>query len=269
MGASFTYSRFRLLDLGGGAQHFQSMSPSVSAKLPDTFLCVAGEMFLPTGQGALWWERERTLVVSDLHFEKGSNFAARGQLLPPYDTGATLALVEGLVESYRPKTVISLGDSFHDPQAEYRLGADAVTRIRRLTSSVEWYWVEGNHDPDPPAHLGGKGMKVLERGPCVFRHEPTGESGEISGHLHPIARVGGRGRALRRKCFVTDGSALVLPSLGTFTGGLNVLDTAIAGLFRNGAMVFAVNGSRVHFVERAMLRPDRAVAGSSRAVWRL
>ena len=244
------------------------MPQSARPRSKDTFLCVAGEMFLPTGQGALWWQNERTLIVSDLHFEKGSNFASRGQLLPPYDTGATLTLVERLVEAYDPETVISLGDSFHDPQAEHRLGTEAVSRIRALTAKTDWYWVEGNHDPDPPAHLGGQGAKILRRGPCVFRHEPTGEAGEISGHLHPVAKIGGRGRSLRRKCFITDGNALVMPSLGTFTGGLNVLDEAVSCLFREGAMVFAANGTSVHLVERQALRPDGRSRQSS-PVWQL
>jgi len=214
-------------------------------------------MFLPVAQGALWWPSERLLVVSDLHLEKGSNFASAGQLLPPYDTRATLTAVEALVDAFDPRTVVSLGDSFHDRQAEFRLGADAVSRIRRLTSRVEWFWVEGNHDPDPPAHLGGIGAISLVRGNIVFRHEPTGTYGEIAGHLHPVARIAGRGRSLRRKCFVTDGSSLVLPSLGAFTGGLNVLDAAITTLFREGAMVFATNGTRVHHIDQKRLRPDR------------
>lgn len=233
------------------------MSLANKAKSPETFLCVAGEIFLPVGPGALWWADQKTLIVSDLHLEKGSNFASRGQFLPPYDTGATLTLVERMAEAFRPKRIISLGDSFHDPQAERRLGGDEAHRIRRLTGSTDWVWVEGNHDPDPPAYLGGSAAKVLSQGKCVFRHEPTGEAGEIAGHLHPVARVGGRGRALRCKSFVTDGRSLIMPSLGTFTGGLNVLDAAFVGLFPDRPMVFVVNETKVHLVEYAMLRPDR------------
>lgn len=243
------------------------MSLSATVKVPETFLCVAGEIFLPTGQGALWWPSERVLVVSDLHLEKGSSFARRGQLLPPYDTSSTLGIVESLVNAFRPETVVSLGDSFHDPHAEYRLGQKAVTRIRRLTDAVNWLWVEGNHDPVPPACLGGKGMREFRKGPCIFRHEPTGEAGEVAGHLHPVARVAGRGRSLRRKCFVTDGVSLILPSMGTLTGGLNVLDANMADLFADGPMVFAINGTRVHHVKRAQLRPDRLDEARAKRNW--
>ena len=226
-------------------------------------------MFLATGLGALWWPDERALIVSDLHLEKGSNFACRGQLLPPYDTDSTLGMVEAVVDAFRPATVISLGDSLHDGSSERRLSPDAVRRIKILTAKADWYWVEGNHDPDPPAFLGGSGVKLLRRRGCVFRHEPTGEPGEISGHLHPVARIGGRGRSLRRKCYVTDGANLVMPSLGAYTGGLNVLDPAFGAIFRSGAMVFAANGTRVHSVERSRLHPDNSASSPLRASWRL
>lgn len=245
------------------------MSISSPAKVAETFLCIAGEMFMPTVQGALWWPSERTLVISDLHLEKGSSFASCGQLLPPYDTSSTLGTVEALINAYRPETVVSLGDSFHDAQAERRLGRQAITRIRHLTGAVDWRWVEGNHDPNPPAHLGGRGMKEFRKGSCVFRHEPTGEVGEIAGHLHPVARVAGRGRTLRRKCFVTDGASLILPSMGALTGGLNVLDPNLSDLFEDGAMVFAINGTTVHHVKNTKLRPDRFDEPHAERNWRL
>src|SRR5262249_42649571 len=51
---------------------------------------VAGTALVLDPAGALYWPEERALVVSDLHLEKGSSFAARGVLLPPFDTTATL-----------------------------------------------------------------------------------------------------------------------------------------------------------------------------------
>ncbi|HCX09546.1 MAG TPA: phosphoesterase, partial [Hyphomonas sp.] len=107
-------------------------------------------------------------------------------------------LVERLCAGLQPKTVISLGDSFHDRAAELRLPEEYARRIQALTSAHDWVWVEGNHDPAPPAHLGGRASKVLRIGALVFRHEPTGEIGEVSGHLHPAAKIIGRGRSVRR-----------------------------------------------------------------------
>lgn len=222
----------------------------------------------PLPEGALWWARERTLVVSDLHLEKGSSYAAAGQMLPPYDTSATLAVVEALVRAYQPERVISLGDSFHDRDAEWRLVDGDTARIKALTSATDWVWVEGNHDPDPPQALGGRAAKVLRVGDIVFRHEPTGESGEIAGHLHPCAKVLSRVRTLRRSCFVTDGERLIMPALGAFTGGLNVLDEAYAPCFPDGGMmVFAMTREAVIPVSSRRLIADQSRSGVDR--WRL
>ena len=256
------------LDRAGGAVQFPAMTSVARKASSATYICVAGELFLPTGEGALYWERERTLIVSDLHLEKGSSYARGGQFLPPYDTSSTLALVEQLARRFRPARIISLGDSFHDGRAEERLDAVDVARLRVLTSEHDWLWVEGNHDPLPPQDLGGRGAHEFYVGQMVFRHEPTGETGEIAGHLHPVAKVAGRGKAVRRKCFVTDGDSLLMPSLGAFTGGLNVLDPAVAGCFASPAMHFVANDPAVHFVDRKSLMSDPG-QNNGRRNWRL
>lgn len=210
-------------------------------------------------EGAIWLADHRLLVVSDLHFEKGSSYAARGQMLPPYDTAATLSHVEALVSYWQPDICISLGDSFHDKTAEDRLDDMSRARIKALTSATDWVWVEGNHDPNPPASLGGRAERTLRLGSLVFRHEPTGEAGEVAGHLHPVAKVKARGQAVRRKCFVTDGRSLVMPALGALTGGLNVLDVSFAPLFPNGFQAHALGRERVHPLASKKLVSDNYV----------
>ncbi len=210
---------------------------------------VNGAALLFDRSGAMWWPDERMLVVADLHFEKGTSFAARrGVLLPPYDTRETLARLETLCGFYDPKTVIALGDSFHDLGAAGRLGGDELSRIRALTAGREWYWIEGNHDPKPPENLGGWCVATLACGPLSFRHlpQPGSQPGEVAGHLHPAARVTVRGRGLRRRCFVTDGSRLILPSFGAYTGGLDVRDRAFAGLLAPSFHAWMIGQDRVY-----------------------
>jgi len=231
----------------------------------ETRIHLSGEWLVPLAEGALWWPDRAVLVVSDLHLEKGSSFARGGQMLPPYDTAATLAIVESLCSRLKPDMVISLGDSFHDRGAELRLSAPDAARIEALTAAHDWVWVEGNHDPDPPAHLGGRAARGLEISGLVFRHEPTGARGEISGHLHPAAKVRRRGRTVRRRCFVSDGERLVMPALGAFTGGLNVHDPAVRALFPDGLMAFALGETRVFVLGLNQLVPDTAPASH----WRL
>ena len=234
---------------------------------PQTHLCLAGEMLTPLVSGGLWWEKERVLVVSDLHLEKGSSYAKRGQMLPPYDTSATLEIVAAACRDLEPDIVISLGDSFHDRSAELRLSNEDTARICALTDAYDWVWVEGNHDPDPPAHLGGRAEKTLQIGDLVFRHEPTGARGEIAGHLHPVAKVRSKsGRSVRRRCFVSDANCLIMPAFGAFTGGLNVLDAAFDPVFPDGFMSFALGSTRVFSLDARQLLPDQRAAG---ALWKL
>ena len=181
--------------------------------------------------GALYWPEEGVLVIADLHLEKGSSFAARGVLLPPYDTAATLARLAVVVARFAPRAVIALGDSFHDGQGPARIAPTDRATLAGLQRGRDWIWIAGNHDPDPADGIGGSFGGALAIGALVFRHEPAGATGEIAGHLHPVARVAGRGRNLRRRCFASDGARLVMPAFGAFAGGLNVRHRAFTDVF--------------------------------------
>jgi metallophosphoesterase superfamily enzyme len=130
--------------------------------------------------------------------------------------------------------------------------------LRALQRGRDFVWIAGNHDPGRPHGLDGMHADELAVGPITFRHQPRpGAMGEIAGHLHPSARVAGRGRSVRRKCFAGDGHRLVLPAFGAYAGGLNVLDRAFAGLFAAATFrAFMLGGERVYPVGRKALRPD-------------
>lgn len=206
---------------------------------------IAGTIVAALPDGALWIEASRALVVSDLHFEKGSSFAKRGQMLPPYDTHATLARLVRLVQQHQPDIVVSLGDSFHDGGGVARMGEAERAQLQGLIAHCDWVWVEGNHDGRAPETLGGAVRDVLHIGPLVLRHEPIGAPGEIAGHLHPCAKVSSRGRSVRRRCFATDGARLVMPAFGAFAGGLNVCDDAFAPIFPDGVTALVLGKDRV------------------------
>jgi DNA ligase-associated metallophosphoesterase len=210
---------------------------------------VAGIGFIADLAGALFWEDERLLVVSDLHLEKGSSFAARGMLLPPFDTAATLARLAAVIARHDPRTVIALGDSFHDAGAHERVAAEDRAAIAALQAGRDWIWISGNHDPLPPQGLGGTAAVEIAIGAICFRHEPTGAPGEIAGHLHPKARVSSRGRATERRCFATDGIRAVMPAFGAYAGGLNIRDRAFARIFASPAFTAHVMGdTQLHVI---------------------
>ncbi len=208
--------------------------------------------------GALWLAAERALVVADLHLEKGSAYAARGQMLPPYDTRETLSRLAVEVAALTPAVVILLGDTFHDGRSESRLAQDDAERLRELARGRTLVWVIGNHDADGPRALPGDVADELELCGLSLRHEPLAglQPGEVSGHLHPAARVKATLGSVRRRCFVSDSERLILPAFGAYTGGLNVRDSAFAGLFARPPIVGALGVGRVHAVGWRSLRDD-------------
>lgn len=225
-----------------------------------TPLTLHGEALRLDATGAIYWPAQRLLAVADLHLEKGSSFASRGVLLPPYDTRATLLQLGNHVRRYDPATVICLGDSFHDRRALERLSRDDLGRLRLLAHGRDWLWVEGNHDLGlvPPV---GRVVPEFVCGALTFRHIPTASAaGEVAGHIHPKARVATRGGTVSSRCFVTDGRRLVLPAFGAYTGGLDVLDPAFPPLFPRGFRVLMAGRDRLHQFPRAGLLPvpDRA-----------
>jgi DNA ligase-associated metallophosphoesterase len=210
---------------------------------------VCGVVMELFAEGALWWADTRILVVADLHLEKGSSFARRGQLVPPYDTAETLARLARLIARLQPQAVVSLGDSFHDNDAAARLSASHRQMLKGLQVGREWIWIAGNHDPERPFDAGGDAMNEFGVGRLVFRHEPRAGAapGEVAGHLHPCARVWGTGKSVRRRCFAGDGQRLVLPAFGAYAGGLDVLDPALLGLFAPESFrAFALGEDRVY-----------------------
>lgn len=200
--------------------------------------------------GALLWPEERLLIAADLHLEKGSSFAgSAGRLLPPYDSAQTVARLERLVETHRPLRVVALGDSFHDRAGANRLDDDTATRIRRLSDLTDWIWIQGNHDPKPPAHLGGRGVAELALGPLIFRHDAVAAEepgGEVIGHYHPVATIATRGRSFRRRCFVIGRRRLLLPAFGAYAGGLSVRAPAIRDLVGREAQLALLGRDRLH-----------------------
>lgn len=237
--------------------HAAALSQAVSTPAGAAWR-VAGAAVIALPDGALWIESARALVVSDLHFEKGSAFARRGQFLPPYDTRATLNRLAVLIEALAPDCVVSLGDSFHDEDGPARMDEEDRALLGSLIARADWVWIEGNHDRASPAQLGGAAMAELRIGDLILRHEPfVGPApGEIAGHLHPCAKVMGRGRNVRRRCFASDGARLVMPAFGAYAGGLNVRDAAFAPLFPGGCTALMLGRERVLPAGFDRLTPD-------------
>jgi DNA ligase-associated metallophosphoesterase len=183
----------------------------------------AGHALAALPQGALFWPARRALLVADLHFEKASWFARFGQMLPPYDSIATLTALGALVESTGATEIWCLGDSFHDAAGCERLSPHAQEMLRGLTATRRWTWITGNHDIGMADRCGGEVVAEALVDGLVLRHEAESRETrpELSGHFHPKLRVRVRGRSVSRRCFVATATKLILPAFGALTGGLD------------------------------------------------
>ncbi|GAB5471218.1 MAG: ligase-associated DNA damage response endonuclease PdeM [Rhodospirillales bacterium] len=214
-----------------------------------------GVALLAHVSGALFWPQQGLLAVADLHLEKASSLARRGDLLPPYDTAATLERLASVVAALKPSRLLFLGDSFHDPGGAARLDPMDRARLADLASRLELIWIEGNHDLGGLPRDLGSTQAELTLGALTFRHEALAQSGagEISGHFHPKARLKVSTGRTTARCFIFDRRRLILPAFGALTGGLEVRDPAIAGLFPQGFKLIALGKST------AVLLPEKAL----------
>ena len=199
----------------------------------------ADQSFLASPDGALHWPAQKALLVADLHLEKASWFARLGQLLPPYDSLATLQALEREIERTGVSTIYCLGDSFHDRFGCERLPASARDLLTDLTARLDWVWIVGNHDPGFANHCGGTIREECLVSGIVLRHEAEADEvrPELSGHFHPKLRLTLKGRNVSRRCFVASRTKLILPAYGALTGGLDAGHPEILRKVGEGASV--------------------------------
>lgn len=244
------------------------MSPSafasVSTAPPD--ISLNGAQLVPLLSGGLYWPDRQVLIVADLHLEKASSLARTGQFLPPYDSTECLTRLETDLDRLAPRSLIALGDSFHDGGGPARLPAPDAARLAAIARRFDLIWIIGNHDAHRPGanpadtpltQWGGRVAETLTLGPLAFRHEAADgpHAGEVSGHFHPKAAIIQRGRRLSARCFVEDGRRIVLPAYGTFTGGLDARDPALTCLFPHGFTAHLLGRQRILPVPHHRLAP--------------
>jgi len=218
-------------------------------------LSFAGEEFLITSGRALYWPRERALLVADLHLEKASFFARHGQMLPPYDSRETLERLASAIHETGARRVFSLGDNFHDVGGPGRLEPHAAGMLCALTRATDWVWITGNHDPHLGKSVGGSVAEEMEVAGLILRHKAQeGETRpELSGHFHPRLHLTVRDRRIRRPCAVIGGGhgggRMILPAFGALTGGMDAADPAIVSALQPAKRIDAVLAAKGRLVQ--------------------
>jgi len=194
------------------------------------------ELRLVAGR-ALYWPAEQALLVADLHLEKASFYASKGQMLPPYDSRETLERLALAIRETGARRVFCLGDNFHDRHGKDRLEPYAAGMLAALIRATDWVWIDGNHDTG--TH---EGAGCLEVNGLVLRHRalPGETRPELSGHFHPKLSVSARGRRIARPCAVASESRMILPAFGAFTGGMNAASSEIIAALQPAGQIDAV-----------------------------
>ncbi len=198
--------------------------------------------------GAAYAAAHSTLIVADLHLEKGSRAASKGRLLPALDSRDTLLRLKRAVEAYQPQRVVCLGDSFDDNFAGQRMADEDRDGLASLCASAgQWLWLSGNHDPEAPAFCGGETASQIELGGAILRHEPDAvrTAPHIVGHLHPKASVPGGGHRFSGPCFCVSEDLLIMPAFGAYAAGLSCRSRAVRSLLKSEPRLFMLHASKL------------------------
>lgn len=182
---------------------------------------VAGERLLLHPFRALFWPRERWLVVSDLHLGKAAHFRKSGAPLPEGQDAATLHRLDVVMETFQPERLLILGDLFH---SSHNKQWDVFEQwAHKQTAPL--HLVTGNHDILASEHYEAAGLQVhiepLVIGPFAWAHEPmeTHDRYSVAGHIHPGIILKGAGyQRLKLPCFLFGEHSAILPAFGMSTG---------------------------------------------------
>ena len=188
---------------------------------------VAGEDVVLDSDRAIYWPREKTLIVADVHLGKGSAFRRSGIAVPAGSTQQDLQRLSALIEQHSAQRLLVLGDLFHA-----RLDADEpwhpqFDAFRHQQAALRIDVVQGNHDDlvgiPERWRLNWLAAPQLEA-PFALMHEaktsPLGHA--LGGHVHPVVKLQTRRERLRLPVFWLRETLTVLPSFGLFTGGWEV-----------------------------------------------
>ncbi len=210
-----------------------------------TTLDIAGETLQLLAQKALYWPRERTLFIADIHFGKAAAFRAASIPLPPGSTSNALIRLDDCLRQTNAARIVFLGDFLHSRDARARETFARFGEWRTRNGDLEIVLVRGNHDAhagDPPPDWK---IRVIDEGEtigpfCLAHHpEPDLRGYVLAGHIHPAVRLNGPANdSLRLPCFWFGRYVCVLPAFGEFTGTYTVQPSS-------GDRVFVVAEERV------------------------
>ncbi len=188
---------------------------------------IAGEELLLLPEKVIWWKKEKSLLVADLHLGKSGHFRKAGIAVPSHLDEDDLQVLSSLISRLDPVHIYMLGDLFHSS-----LNADwfKFTSWRKQFPHLQFHLIRGNHDILNDELLTDAQVSIykdhLDVKPFRLIHIPPeiSETGSfehyyLSGHIHPGVKLRGRARQfLHLPCFYFTEHQGILPAFGRFTG---------------------------------------------------
>jgi DNA ligase-associated metallophosphoesterase len=184
-----------------------------------------GQNLWLSAQRSLFWEEEKALIVSDLHFGKTGHFRKAGIAVPQHVYKEDLQRLVNLLHHFRPSQLVVVGDFFHS-SANTEL--NWFKRWREDFASLKIVLVRGNHDILNDAWYREAAIEVvhpcLQQEPFLFSHDKCHAPSAVYpffGHIHPGVLIHGLGKqSLRFPCFYFTNDYCVLPAFSKFTGAV-------------------------------------------------
>lgn len=182
---------------------------------------IQNETFILTNQRAAFREKDKALILSDLHIGKTAHFRKNGIALANNIMKSDLERLSALIEYFQPEKFIVVGDLLH---AGDNSDVDEFCVWKKQYSDLQFYLIEGNHD---------RISKALEEKLCfdykaerldsdniIFIHDfdPARSGFQITGHIHPGIVLSSAVKNIRLPCFALTSNQLLLPAFSEFTG---------------------------------------------------
>lgn len=190
-------------------------------KIATKDITIQNEIFTLTNQRALYWEKEKALIFSDLHIGKTAHFRKNGIALANHIMKNDLERLSILIENFQPERFIIVGDLLH---AGNNSDVDEFCTWQKQYPDIKFILVEGNHD---------RISKTLEKKLCLDSRNTSLEIGDISfvhdfdrsnpkfqitGHIHPGFVINSPVKRIKLPCFAQTSKQLLLPAFSEFTG---------------------------------------------------
>ncbi len=196
---------------------------------------ILGKQFWLTTERTMFWEEEKALIVSDLHFGKTGHFRKSGIPVPAGVYREDLQRLVDQIQYFQPAELIIVGDMFHS-RANKEL--ELFLKWRSDLSGINIKLIRGNHDILDDEWYEKAGIQLSSRNfsrhQFHFVHDISDQIDKkegfienmsdhtsyfFSGHLHPGIRIQGAGKqSLCFPCFYFSKKYAVLPAFSRFTG---------------------------------------------------